>query len=119
MSRKYLLFGLSSQNRLTTESLQIFEENNTKPKYSLNDSEISKNYIELKNNCSYFIKLTMKGYDKYTTIKKNIFYFAQSDYYKQIFQAEINTEYFQEFPLTYYTKILLDLTSIKWKYDVN
>ena len=111
--QQYILFGFRPNGYNLYGNLQIFEEKNNEPIYSIKKSGSIENYLELKNNCSYFINLTFISTYKYTTIKDFTFYFAQSNYYNKIIPAEINTEYFQEFPVLLQTKILLDLTTIE------
>ena len=102
--RKYLLFGF--ENYPTLSQLKIVDEIYNEVKYLSAKSNKLENYLELENDHSYFLNLTL------TSVRSFSFYFAQSNFYNKIFQCEINTEYFQQIPIYSETKILLDMTSI-------
>ena len=105
--KKYILFGFKKLKAEFFGELKIYEENNNynNIKYEKNISEYFENYVELQKDSSYLIYLTLTGTSLYL-------YFAQSDYSK-IIPAEINTEYFKEFPVLKEVNILLDMSSIK------
>ena len=62
----------------------------------------------MEDNLSYIIRLKLYGDRLY-----KYYYSAQSDYFQPIFMAEINSNYFQWFPVLNETNILLNLTTIE------
>ena len=110
--KTYLIIGFKDGGNQAYGSLQIFEENVSKNKLSL--GSYYEGYYLLKNGYSYSIKLTLYGNGYY----RKYFYISQSNYFQVIFQVDINTEYYQQFPVLKETKLLLDLTTIEKNYKM-
>ena len=110
--KTFIIFGFKDGGNQAYGSLQIFEENVSKNKLSL--GSYYEGYYSLKNGYSYSIKLTLYGNGYY----RKYFYISQSNYFQVIFQADINTEYYQQFPVLKETKLLLDLTTIEKDYKM-
>ena len=103
-------FGFKDLNEEDLGQIQIFEEYTYKVNYETKIGKYLENYVELKNDVSYYVNLT---FTQYPTSKKIIFYFAQTNYSNLIFHSEIGMLEFDEFPVLRITNILLNMTTRK------
>ena len=108
--RKNINFGFKDLNEEDLGQIQIFEEYTYKVNYETKIGKYLENYVELKNDVSYYVNLT---FTQYPTSKKIIFYFAQTDYSNLIFHSKIDMLEFDKFPVLRITNILLNMTTRK------
>ena len=108
--RKKINFGSKDLNEEDLGQIQLFEEYTYKVNYETKIGKYLENYVELKNDVSYYVNLT---FTQYPTSKKIIFYFAQTDYSNLIFHSKIDMLEFDKFPVLRITNILLNMTTRK------
>ena len=106
--KKYIVFGYKGIEGSIKANFTIFENANTIVYH--NSTSYIENYFQLKNNCSYIIHLFLEKSNKYG--HDVYFYLVQSEFTKYL-PVEINTDYFENYPIFKDLYLLLNMSTIK------